>query len=147
MTMLFARQLMTPALRSLSESDSVVVAARRMRALGVSSIPVARDDNSFIGMLSERDIIERCVAAAINPGETTVGSLVFGPPVAIDVCQPADSTVLGLVLRQPQGIVAVLDNGVLAGVITVAGIASFLIDDDDLESLAERWCPGDPTTP
>jgi len=145
--MLVARQLMTPALRSLNESDSVVVAARRMRALGVSSIPVASTNNCFIGMLSERDIIEKCVAAAVNPGETTVGSLVLGPPVAVDICQPADSTVLGLVLRQPQGIVAVLENGVLAGVITVAGIASYLIDEDDPESLAERWWPGEAAQP
>jgi len=51
------------------------------------------------------------------------------------------------VLRQPLGIVAVLDNGVLVGVITVAGIASYLIDDDDQESLAERWWPGGPALP
>jgi hypothetical protein len=87
------------------------------------------------------------VAAAVNPGETTVGSLVSGQPATVDVCQPADSTVLGLVLRQPLGIVAVLDNGVLVGVITVAGIASYLIDDDDQESLAERWWPGGPALP
>jgi CBS domain-containing protein len=145
--MLVARQLMTPALRSLNESDSVVVAARRMRALGVSSIPVAGDNDSFIGMLSERDIIERCVAAALDPGEITVGSLVLGPAVTVDVCQPADSAVLGLVLRQPQGIVAVLENGVLAGVITVAGIASYLIDEDDLDGIGAQWWPAGPAAP
>jgi CBS domain-containing protein len=141
-----ARQLMAPALTCLNETDTVVQAARRMRALGVSSVPVCNAVNGFIGMVFERDIVEHCVAAALDPRVMPVGSLVQGPQQSVNVDQTADSRVLGLVLRQPFGMLPVLDLGVLVGVITMAGIAAHLIDDTDLESTAGRlWWPSDPT--
>ena len=133
-----ARELMTPAQPCLNESESVVLAARRMRALGVSSIPVSGSGDDFIGMLSDRDIIERCVADAQDPGLISVGSLVRYCEQTVSADHPADATVLSLVLRQPQGQLPVVDNGVLVGVITLAGIASLLIDDRDPEGASAR---------
>ncbi len=43
-----------------------------------------------------------------------------------------------MVLRQPMGQLPVVDNGVLVGVITLAGIASLLIDDRDPDGAAGR---------
>lgn len=137
-----ARQLMAPALKCLDESDSVVQAARRMRALGVSSIPVAGRRNGFLGMVFERDIVEDCVAAAVDPREMRVGALVRGSQPAIDVDRVADATVLGLVLQQPLGMLPVVEQGVLVGVITVAGIAEYLIDDSELDTaMGQMWWP------
>lgn len=141
-----ARQLMAPALTCLSYSDSVVQAARRMRALGVSSVPVCSDENDFIGMVFERDIVEHCVAAALDPRVMPVGSLVQQPQHSVDAHQTADSQVLGLVLRQPFGMLPVLDHGVLVGVITMAGIAAHLIEDGDLDTtMSKLWWPADPS--
>jgi CBS domain-containing protein len=133
-----ARQLMTPAQPCLNEAASVVLAARRMRALGVSSIPVSGSGDDFIGMLSQRDIVERCVADAKDPRSISVGSLVQCCEQTVSADHPADATVLSLVLRHPQGQVPVVDNGVLVGVITLAGIASLLIDDRDPDSATAR---------
>jgi predicted transcriptional regulator len=140
--MVDARQLMAPALTCLDESDSVVLAARRMRALGVSSVPVAGAHNGFIGMVFERDIVEHCVAAAADPREMCVGALVQGSQPAVEVDRVADAAVLGLVLRQPLGMLPVVDGGVLVGVITLAGIAAHLIDDDgDDATVGHLWWP------
>src|SRR6478609_286536 len=133
-----ARHLMTPAQPCLKESESVVLAARRMRALGVSAIPVSGSEDGFIGMLSVRDIVERCVADAQDPRAVSVGSLVLDRQQTVNADHPADATVLSLVLRQPLGQLPVVDNGVLVGVITLAGIASLLIDDPDADSVTAR---------
>jgi len=133
-----ARQLMTPAQKCLNEFESVVLAARRMRALGVSSIPVSGASDDFIGMLSERDIVERCVAAGQDPRVTRVGALVQNCEQTVAADHPADSSVLSMVLRQPLGQLPVVENGVLVGVITLAGIASLLIDDRDPDGAAGR---------
>jgi len=140
---------MAPALKCLDESDSVVLAARRMRALGVSSVPVAGPHNGFIGMVFERDIVEHCVAAAADPREMCVGALVQGSQPAVNVDRVADAAVLSLVLRQPLGMLPVVDHGVLVGVITLAGIAAHLIHDDaDDATVGHLWWPtpeaGDP---
>ncbi len=142
-----ARQLMAPALRCLDESDSVVLAARRMRALGVSSVPVSGAENGFLGMVFERDIVEHCVAAAVDPREMPVGALLRGPQDSISVDRVADASVLSLVLRQPLGMLPVVEAGTLVGIITLAGIAAHLIDDhDDPDddgdaSLGHLWWP------
>jgi CBS domain-containing protein len=133
-----ARQLMTPAQPCLNEAESVVLAARRMRALGVTSVPVSGAGDDFIGMLSERDIVERCVADAQDPRAMSVGALVQYCEQTVSADHPADSTVLSMVLRQPMGQLPVVDNGVLVGVITLAGIASLLIDDRDPDGAAGR---------
>lgn len=136
-----ARQLMAPAMSALNCSDTVVTAARRMRALGVSVIPVVDDNNSFAGMLRERDIVENCVAAALDPRELEVGSILSSPQSSIGAGQVADSYLLGLLLRQPFGMLPVLDHGVLVGVITVSGIADHLIDDEDDAAADQQWWP------
>ena len=133
-----ARQLMTPTRCCLNEAASVVLAARRMRPLGVSSIPVSGSGDDLIGMLSERDIVERCVADAQDPRLISVGSLVQYCEQTVSADHPADATVLSLVLRQPQGQLPVVENGVLVGVITLAGIASILIDDRDPDGGSAR---------
>lgn len=79
MVTLEARELMTPALSCLDQSDTVVQAARRMRALGVSLLPVACRAGGFLGMVLERDIVERCVAAAADPRVMPVGTLLRTP--------------------------------------------------------------------
>lgn len=134
-----ARQLMAPAMSALQETDTVVTAARRMRALGVSVIPVANTHNGFVGMLRERDIVENCVAAALDPRELAVGSILSSPQNSIRAGQVADSELLNLLLRQPSGMLPVLDHGMLVGVITVSGIAGHLVDDD--ASLGRQWWP------
>ena len=142
MIALDARQLMGPAQQSLLASDSVLTTARRMRLLGVSSIPICGARNEFLGMVSERDIVERCVAEAIDPGEMAVGQVLKLPQESIDADQPADSTVLRLVLEQQLGLLPVLDHGVLVGVITLAGMAAHLVDDDDIDGrTGQQWWP------
>jgi len=137
-----ARQLMGPAQQSLLASASVVTTARRMRSLGVSSIPICGAHNEFLGMVFERDIVERCVAEALDPAEMAIGRLLKLPQQSIDADQPADSTVLRLLLEQPLGLLPVVDHGVLVGMITLAGMAAHLIDDDDIEGeTQQRWWP------
>ncbi len=127
----------------LDETDSVVLAARRMRALGVSSVPVDRRGVGFLGMVFERDIVEHCVAAGADPRQMPVGALLRGPQTMVSADRVADATVLGLVLRHPLGQLPVVDDGVLVGVITLAGIAAHLIDDDLDEPVGHLWWPAD----
>ena len=132
------RRLMSPAPPSIDQFETVMAAARRMRASGAVSIPVSDECALFLGMLSDRDIVERCVADGQDPRVTRVGALVQSCEQTVTADHPADSTVLSMVLRQPLGQLPVVENGVLVGVITLAGIASLLIDDRDPDGAASR---------
>ena len=131
------RQLMSPPPPSIDQFETVMAAARRMRASGAVSIPVSDECSLFIGMLSDRDIIERCVADGHNPQAVTVGWLLPRQQPVIDPDRAADAAVLAMIVRQPLAELPVVENGALIGMITVADAAVPLFDggaaDSDLD--------------
>jgi predicted transcriptional regulator len=92
------RALMAPAPPGVDQFDSVVDAARRMRAAAISAVPVTDERRRFLGMLSDRDIIERCVADARNPNGVTAGSLISPGQPTIDPDRIADAAVLAMIV-------------------------------------------------
>jgi signal-transduction protein with cAMP-binding, CBS, and nucleotidyltransferase domain len=63
--------------RYISPEASLIEAASKMRALGVSALPVYRmkSDGSTHGVITERDITCRAVAAGMDPAKTTVSDV------------------------------------------------------------------------
>jgi len=144
---LTVRQLMTDAPQSVTDMDGVVLVARRMRALGLTAVPVCSVQGEFLGMLSDRDIIERCVADCQDPRVVSAGSLLSGPQPVIEPSLMADATVLALILAQPSAELPVVEKGRLIGVLTIADIAASLIDDEAADDAYDLWRPdsADPT--
>jgi CBS domain-containing protein len=131
------RQLMSPPQPGIDQFDTVMSAARRMRASGAVSLPVSDERGLFVGMLSDRDIVERCAADGRDPRAVTVGSLLQGQQQVIDPDRAADPTVLAMIVRQPLAELPVIENGVLVGMISVADVAIPMVDigasDNDLD--------------
>ena len=123
---------MTPAPDGIGEFMSVVAVARRMRALGIAAVPVCADDNTFLGMLTHRDIVEQCVADGQSPSAVPAGSLLGDPQPTIGPERIADRTVLSLIMGQQLAEMPVVENGRLVGLISVADMAAPLFDDTDL---------------
>ena len=122
------RQLMSPPQPGIDQFVTVMSAARRMRASGAVAIPVSDERGLFVGMLSDRDIVERCAADGHNPRAVTVGSLLGRQQQVIDPDRAADPTVLAMIVRQPLAELPVVDNGVLVGMISVADVALPMVD-------------------
>ena len=133
-----ARQLMSPAPSGVDEFDSLVVAAQRMRSQGIGTIPLRGVGNRFVGMLSDRDIIERCVAEARDPGAVlacaVLACAVLGrmcPVVRAD--QLVDPSLLSMLLRQPAAEIPVLHEERLIGMLRISDVAGYFIEDGPLE--------------
>lgn len=60
------RDVMTPDVRTVAPSDSIQNAARLMAETDVGVLPVAENDR-LVGMLTDRDIAVRAVAAGLAP--------------------------------------------------------------------------------
>ena len=125
-------ELMSPPPDPIGEFMSVVAVARRMRALGATSLPVCDHNNRFLGMLAHRDIVEQCVADGQIPSAVAAGSLLATVQPTLGPQQSADRTVLSLVLSQQLGELPVVEDGELVGLITVADLAASMFDDPDL---------------
>ena len=73
-----ARDIMTQDAQCVQESQTLVDAARKMRDLDVGALPICGDDDRLKGMITDRDIVIRCLAADGDPATTTAGSLADG---------------------------------------------------------------------
>jgi CBS domain-containing protein len=67
-------EMMTPEVQLASPHQSIQDAARMMAACDCGSIPVAENDR-LVGMITDRDIAVRAVAAGKDPAKCTVGDV------------------------------------------------------------------------
>lgn len=123
--MLVVRDLMTPEARCVGEGDPLAEAARLMRDLGVGSLPVCGTDHRLKGMVTDRDIVVRCVANGSDPAAVTAGDLARGEPVTIEADAPADEA-LRTMARHLVRRLPVLSGHELVGMVAQADVARAL---------------------
>lgn len=68
------REVMTPDVQTISPQETVQRAAQMMDDLNVGSIPVCEGDR-LVGMITDRDITVRSVAAGQAPDQCFVGDV------------------------------------------------------------------------
>ena len=69
------REAMTVNPRTVSLNDSIVDAAHIMEQEDVGSVPVVDTDNVLVGLITDRDISLRVVAAGKDPRSTAAGEV------------------------------------------------------------------------
>ncbi len=71
-------------LYSVETTRSVLEAARYMMEQNIGALPVLRN-GEFVGILSERDIMNRVVAVGRTPGTTAVSEVMTSNPRAVSI--------------------------------------------------------------
>lgn len=134
--MTVARDLMTPDPTCVKEDQTLVDAARMMRDLDVGALPICGNDDRLKGMLTDRDIVVKCVAEGGDPRSATAGSLAEGKPVTIgaddDIREALEVMQEYQVRRLP-----VIDGHQLVGIIAQADVARELSATETAETVAE----------
>jgi CBS domain-containing protein len=120
-----ARDIMTGDATCAKVGDTLADAARRMRDLDVGALPICGDDNRLKGMITDRDIVVKCIAEGGDPSTTTVGDLAEGKPVTIGA---DDSVEEALHTMTEHGVrrLPVIDGHDLVGIVSQADIAKNL---------------------
>jgi CBS domain-containing protein len=70
-----ARDIMSTDIQTIGEIDSVAEAARLMADLDVGALPICGEDGRVTGMVTDRDIVVKCIARGGDPAQTIAGSL------------------------------------------------------------------------
>lgn len=78
-----AREFMHTGCECIGENESLEQAARKMRELDVGSLPICGEDQRLHGMITDRDIVIKCLAMGGDPRSTKAGDLAEGKPVTI----------------------------------------------------------------
>ena len=66
------RDLMNSSVVSITPGESAALAARLLSRHDIGSLPVCSEDGRLRGIVTDRDIILRCVAAEEDPSQTPV---------------------------------------------------------------------------
>ena len=134
--MTVARDIMTPAPKCVGENETLVDAARLMASLDVGALPICGEDDRLKGMLTDRDIVVKCLAEGRDPSTTTAGDLAQGKPVTIGADDDIEEA-LETMRRHQVRRLPVIDGHDLVGIISQADVALAMAPEDTGETVAE----------
>lgn len=109
--------------------ETVREAAHRMAQAGVGCLVVIGPDQRPLGILTDRDVVLRCVADERDPDETQVGEVMTAPVDRIHESTPIETALARMEGVDSRRLVVVDDQDRLAGLLAL---------DDVLELLAEE---------
>jgi CBS domain-containing protein len=123
-----ARDIMTGGAECARAGDTLVDVAKKLRDLDVGALPICGEDDRLQGMVTDRDIVVKCIAEGGDPSSTTAGELAEGKPVTIGA---DDSVTEALRTMSQHGVrrLPVIDGQDLVGVVSQADIAKNLPDE------------------
>jgi CBS domain-containing protein len=122
----------------IGESQTLQHAARQMRDLDVGALPVCGDEGRLLGIVTDRDIVVKCVASGVDPGTVTAGQLDKAEPVSIDPAADVDQ-VLHVMAENRIRRLPVVDNQRVVGMISEADLARNL-PEQAVGQLVEAIC-------
>jgi CBS domain-containing protein len=120
-----ARDVMTEGAECVSENDTAATAAQRMASLDVGALPICGDDDRLVGMVTDRDIVVKVVAAGQDPQQVTVSSLAEGEVVTIGADDPLEEARRTMEDHQVRRL-PVIDGHRLVGMVSQGDLAKAL---------------------
>jgi CBS domain-containing protein len=122
LSMTTARDIMTSDTRCIGEDDTLIDAARMMRELDVGALPICGNDDRLRGMLTDRDIVVKCLADGGDPTTVRSGDLAQGKPVTVGADDDIE-VVLATMSEHAVRRLPVIDGHDLVGIVSQADVA------------------------
>ena len=116
------KDIMTRGAVSVSPGESVEVAARTMLRCNVGALPVC-NGGRLCGLITDRDIVTRCLAANRSPATTSVREIMTGQVLSVQPNMDA-GVAAHLMGRQQVRRLPVIENGKLCGLLSLGDLAS-----------------------
>lgn len=116
-----AGRLCSRILATASPDESVRTVARRMAEYDVGALVVLREDRgaSAVGVITDRDIVVRCVAEKFDPDETIVSEIMTKPAHTVRDETPIDEAVSKMAAAGTRRLVVTAEGGRVAGILTL----------------------------
>jgi CBS domain-containing protein len=111
------RDAMAKTVSSARKNEPIVEVAKKMKKDDAGFIPIVEDGGKLVGVVTDRDIVIRCIAEGHNPGSDTVEHCMTQQTITIspedDIQQAAKKMESDEIRR-----LAVTENGKLVGVLS-----------------------------
>ena len=116
------REIMTKNVIGVGAEESVEVAARTLAQYNIGALPVCRADGKLCGMVTDRDLVIRCVASGLRPAQTKVRQVMTGQIASVDADMEV-SVAAHLMGRQQIRRLPVTEKGRVCGMVTLGDMA------------------------
>jgi len=116
------RDVMTNSVIRIDPNETVAVAARTLTHYNIGALPVCERDGKLCGVVTDRDLVTRCVASDRAPAQTRVRDVMTGNVIsaAPDMDTGAAAHLMG---RQQIRRLPVVENGKLCGMVSLGDLA------------------------
>ncbi len=125
------RDLMQRNVFTVQPNQTIFSVSVLMSSKNVGAVPVVKEDGTFVGIITDRDIVTRCNALGKDPNRTKVCEcLTANPTRTVPSHSVADATKLMADFGTRR--LPVVENDKLVGIISIADIAK-----------ASAFCPNE----
>lgn len=116
------RDVMSNPVIRISPEENVAVAARMLANYNIGALPVCGNDGRLCGVVTDRDIVTRCLAAGKSPAATNIRDVMT---TKIIVGRPDMDTEIaaGMMGREQIRRLPVMENGKLCGMVSLGDLA------------------------
>ena len=116
------QELMNPKVITIEPTASAALAARLLSRYNVGSLPVCTADRKLRGIVTDRDIVLRCVAVEDDPAQTPVRDIMSRAPATLSPTQDVHAAALSMAAHQVRRM-PVVENSRLVGIVSLGDLA------------------------
>ena len=117
------RDIMSRKVIGISPEETVEVAARQLAQYNIGALPVCGSDGKLCGLVTDRDLVTRCLAANRSPANTKVREIMTNQVVSVKPDMEA-GVAAHLMGRQQIRRLPVTEEGRLCGMISLGDLAA-----------------------
>jgi CBS domain-containing protein len=133
-----AKDIMHPGAQWIYREETLDRAAQLMQRLDVGALPVSDENERLCGIITDRDIVVKCVALGQDPAQVRCADLCEGTPRWVDASAGVDEVLRDMESRRIRRMPVVEDKR-LVGMISEADLAAHL-SEQQLGEFVERIC-------
>lgn len=117
------KEIMSGSVIQINLEETVAVAARTLARHNIGALPVCDTHGNLCGVVTDRDLVTRCIAAGRNPDRTKVRDVMTTNVVSArpDLDTAAAARLMG---RQQIRRLPVVDEGRLCGMVSLGDLAA-----------------------
>lgn len=116
------KDLMNPSVVTIEPGSSASLAARLISRHNVGSLPVCGDDRRLRGVVTDRDIVLRCIAAEEDPAQTPVRDIMTRGCAWVEPRSDCRQATQLMAQRQVRRL-PVVEGGKVVGIVSLADLA------------------------
>lgn len=117
------KDIMTRGVISIGAEETAEVAARTLTQYNIGALPVCGADGSLCGMVTDRDLVIRCMASGRKPADTKIRDIMTSQVTSVKPDMEA-GVAAHLMGRQQIRRLPVTENGKLCGMVSLGDLAS-----------------------